>query len=83
VFLTNHHCLGASTIAAIYKNRWQIELFLKALKENLKIKPCVGTSANAVKTKIWTALIAMLSLRCLQRSSRFGWSLANLWRCCP
>jgi hypothetical protein len=78
VFLTNHHGLGASTIAAIYKDRWQIELFFKALKQNLKIKTFVGTSANAVKTQIWTALIAMLLLRYLQRSSRFGWSLANL-----
>ena len=57
MFLTNHHGLGASTIAAIYKDRWQIELFFKALKQNLKIKTFVGTSANAVKTQIWTALI--------------------------
>lgn len=78
VFLTNHHTLGASTIAAIYKDRWQIELFFKALKQNLKIKTFVGTSANAVKTQIWTALISMLLLRYLQLSSRFGWSLANL-----
>jgi hypothetical protein len=78
VFLTNHHGLGASTIAAIYKDRWQIELFFKALKQNLKIKTFVGTTANAVKTQIWTALISMLLLRYLQMSSRFGWSLANL-----
>jgi hypothetical protein len=78
VFLTNHHGLGASTIAAIYKDRWQIELFFKALKQNLKIKTFVGTSANAVKTQIWTALVAILLLRYLQLSSRFGWSLANL-----
>jgi len=78
VFLTNHHGLGASTIAAIYKDRWQIELFFKALKQNLKIKTFVGTSANAVKTQIWTALISMLLLRYLQLSSRFGWSLSNL-----
>ena len=78
VFLTNHHDLGASTIAAIYKERWQIELFFKALKQNLKIKTFIGTSANAVRTQIWTALISMLLLRYLQLSSRFGWSLANL-----
>jgi len=78
VFLSNHHGLGASTIAAIYKDRWQVELFFKALKQNLKIKTFVGTSANAVKTQIWTALISMLLLRYLQISSRFGWSLANL-----
>ena len=78
VFLTNHHALGASTIAAIYKDRWQIELFFKALKQNCKIKTFVGTSSNAVKTQMWTALIAMLLLRYLQLSSRFRWSMANL-----
>ena len=78
VFLTNHHGLGASTIAAIYKDRWAVELFFKALKQNLKIKTFVGTTANAVKTQIWTALISMLLLRYLQLSSRFGWSLSNL-----
>ena len=78
VFITNHHGLGVSTIAAIYKDRWQIELFFKALKQNLKIKTFVGASANAVKTHIWTALISMLLLRYLQLASRFGWSLANL-----
>jgi len=78
VFLTNHHQLGASTIAAIYKDRWQIELFFKALKQNLKIKTFIGTSANAVKTQVWCALISMLLLRYLQLRSRFGWSLSNL-----
>lgn len=77
-FVTNHHRLAANSIAAIYKDRWQIELFFKALKQNLKIKTFVGTSANAVRTQIWTALIAMLLLRYLQICSRFGWSLANL-----
>lgn len=78
VFLTNHHKLGASTVAAIYKERWAVELFFKALKQNLKIKTFVGTSPNAVKTQIWTALIAILLLRYLQLSSRYGWSLSNL-----
>ena len=78
VFLTNHQQLGASTVAAIYKDRWAIELFFKALKQNLKIKTFVGTSPNAVKIQIWTALIAMLLLRFLQLSSRFSWSLSNL-----
>jgi len=78
VFLTNHHQLGASTVAAIYKERWQIELLFKALKQNLKIKTFIGTSANAVKTQIWCALISMLLLRYLQLRSRFGWSLSNL-----
>ena len=78
VFLTNHPTLGATTIAAIYKDRWQMELFFKALKQNLKIKTFVGTSSNAVKIQIWTALTAMLILRFLQLRSKFGWSLANL-----
>ncbi len=78
VFLTNHLALGATTIAAIYKDRWQIELFFKALKQNLKIKTFVGTSANALKVQVWTALIAMLLLKYLQLRSRFAWSLANL-----
>ncbi|MFO8010131.1 MAG: transposase, partial [Dehalococcoidia bacterium] len=63
---------------AIYKDRWQIELFFKALKQNLKIKTFVGTSANAVKIQIWTALIAMLLLRFLQLRSKYNWSLSNL-----
>ena len=78
IFLTNHFEFGASTIAAIYKERWQIELFFKALKQNLKIKTFVGTSANAVKIQVWTALIAILILRYLQLKSKFSWSLSNL-----
>ena len=78
VFLTNNLDLGATTLASIYKDRWQIELFFKALKQNLKVKTFVGTSANAVKIQIWTALIAMLILRFLQLRSKFNWSLSNL-----
>jgi hypothetical protein len=78
VFLTNLLDLSPATIAAIYKDRWQIELFFKVLKQNLKIKTFVGTSANAVRTQIWTALICILLLRYLQLRSRFGWSMANL-----
>jgi hypothetical protein len=78
VFVTNHLKLAASTIAAIYKDRWQIELFFKALKQSLKIKTFVGTSENAVQTQIWTALIAILVIKYLQLRSTFGWSLSNL-----
>jgi hypothetical protein len=78
VFLTNNLKLGATTIAAIYKDRWQIETFFKALKQNLKIKTFVGTTANAVKIQIWTALIAMLVVKYLKLRSTFGWSLSNL-----
>ena len=78
VFLTNHKEFGSTTIARIYKDRWQVELFFKALKQNLKIKSFVGTSANAVQTQVWTALIAMLMLRYLQLKAKFAWSLSNL-----
>jgi DDE family transposase/uncharacterized protein DUF4372 len=78
VFLTNIFHLAASTIGAIYKDRWQIELFFKALKQNLKIKTFVGTSENAVNVQIWTALIAMLLLKFLLLKSTWAWSLSNL-----
>ena len=78
VFFSNLLHLAASTIAAIYKERWKVELFFKALKQTLKVKTFLGTSANAVKTQIWTALIAMLILKYLQMKSTFGWSLSNL-----
>lgn len=78
VFLTNQMHLAAATIAEIYKQRWQIELFFKALKQNLKIKTFVGTSANALRIQIWTALIAILLVRYLQLRSKFNWSLSNL-----
>jgi Transposase DDE domain/Domain of unknown function (DUF4372) len=77
-FLTNHMTLAASTIAEIYKDRWQIEVFFKLLKQNLRIKSFVGTSANAVWIQIWTALIAMLLIKFLQLKARFGWSFSNL-----
>jgi hypothetical protein len=78
VFLTNHLDWGSTTIAALYKDRWQIEAFFRALKQNLKIKTFVGITPNAVKIQVWTALIAMLILRYLQLLSRFPWSLSNL-----
>ena len=76
--MTNHLDFGATTIAAVYKERWQIELFFKALKQNLRVKTFVGTSANALKTQIWTALIALLILKFLQLKATFDWSLSNL-----
>ena len=66
------------SIAQIYKSRWQIELLFKALKQNLRVKTFVGTSANALQIQIWTALIALLLLKYLQLRARFGWSLSNL-----
>ena len=78
VLLTNHLDFAACTISGIYKERWQIELFFKAIKQNLKIKTFVGTSENAVKIQIWTALISILLLKILQMRSKIGWSLSNL-----
>ena len=78
VLLTNHLSFGASTIADIYRQRWQIEVFFKTLKQNLKIKTFVGTSENALRIQIWTALIAMLLLRWLHFLSKRSWSFSNL-----
>jgi len=78
VLLTNHLEFGPTTISAIYKDRWQIELFFKALKQNLKVKTFVGTTENALYIQIWTALVAMLLIKYLQFKSKFGWSLSNL-----
>lgn len=78
VLLTNHLTFGATTVAAIYKDRWQIETFFKAIKQNLKIKTFVGTSKNALLIQIWTALIAILLLKFLKFRSSMKWSLSNL-----
>jgi IS4 transposase len=78
VLLTNNFRLSARTIAAIYKERWQIELFFKALKQNLRVKTFVGTSANAVHIQIWTALIAVLLLKHLQFRATLSWALSTL-----
>ncbi len=76
--LTNNTHLGPTTIARIYRERWQIEIFFKTLKQHLKIKTFVGTSENALNIQIWTALIAVLAIKLLQRLAHFGWSLSNL-----
>ena len=78
VLLTNHMEFGATTLADIYRERWQIELFFKALKQNLKVKSFVGVSENALRIQIWTALIAMLILKWLHHLSKAGWSLSVL-----
>ena len=78
IFLTNHLELAAVTVAALYKERWQMELLFKALKQNLRIKTFVGTTANAVKTQIWTALIALLAAKFLQLQVPFCWSFSRL-----
>ena len=78
VLLTNHLKFGATTVAAIYKDRWQIEIFFKAIKQNLKIKTFVGTSKNALLIQIWTALTVILLLKYLKFRSSMNWSLSNL-----
>lgn len=78
VLLTNHMTFGATTISAIYKDRWEIEIFFKQLKQNLKIKTFVGTSQNALMTQIWTALIAILLLKYLKFLSQINWAMSNL-----
>lgn len=77
-FLTNHLEFGPTTIVRIYKDRWQIEVFFKTLKQQLKIKSFVGTTENALKTQIWTALITMLLLLWLKKRAAWPWSLSNL-----
>jgi hypothetical protein len=77
-FLTNHMKLSAATIADIYKDRWQIEVFFKLIKQNLRIQSFIGSSANAVWTQIWAAMIAMLLIKFLQLKSKAAWSFSNL-----
>lgn len=80
VFLTNNFQLAPRTIAAIYKDRWQVELFFKTIKQNLKIKAFVGNSRNAVLTQIWIAMCAYVLLAYLKFSCRLDWSVQRLMR---
>lgn len=80
VFLTNRLDLSALEVAELYRRRWQIELFFKWIKQNLKIKAFYGTSKNAVLIQIWTALIAYLLLVWLKFKSKVGWGLLELSR---
>lgn len=80
MFLTNHFGLSAATIAAIYKDRWKVELFFKAIKQNLKIKAFIGTSRNAVLTQLWIALITYLLVAFARHSARQGWSVQRMMR---
>ncbi|MEO7598159.1 MAG: transposase [Opitutus sp.] len=72
------HGLSRQHPASIYKQRWQIELFFKALKQNLRIKTFVGTCANAVHIQIWSTLITILLIKYLQFKSRCAWALSHL-----
>ncbi|APU49109.1 IS4 family transposase [Acinetobacter junii] len=79
-FLSNNFHLAASTIAAIYKDRWKIELFFKAIKQNLKLKSFLGRSRNAIQTQIWIALIAYLLVNFAKHMAQEGWSVQRLLR---
>jgi len=79
-FLTNNFHLSAYTIAQIYKARWQVELFFKWIKQNLKIKTFLGTSKNAVLTQIWTAMIYYLLLAYVKYQTKYTHSLLHLTR---
>ena len=80
LFLTNNFSLSAATIAAIYKDRWQVELFFKAIKQNLKIKTFVGLSKNAILTQIWIAMITYLLVAFARHSAKAGWTVQRILR---
>jgi len=80
IFLTNNFKLSARTIADIYKARWQVELFFKWIKQNLKIKSFVGTSKNAVMTQIWIALCIYLLLAFIKFQSKLKKSMQQILR---
>ena len=77
-FITNNFTWTASTIAELYKQRWQIEIFFKELKSHLKIKSFIGTNENAMLIQIWTALITLLLLKHLKEIAKYPWALSNL-----
>jgi IS4 transposase len=76
-FLTNNFQWKATTVAALYKERWEIETFFKHLKQRLKVTSFVGTSENAVHIQIWTALIGILLFKYIQKRAKYPWNLSN------
>lgn len=79
-FLTNHFHLSANTIAAIYKDRWQVELLFKAIKQTLKLKTFVGRTRNAIFTQIWIAMCVYLILAIVKFISKTGWPVHRIMR---
>jgi transposase len=79
-FFTNNFKLAATTIAELYKHRWQIENFFKWIKQNLKIKTFLGTSENAVMTQVWAAMIYYLLLAFIKFQTKYAWSMHELAR---
>jgi len=80
MFLTNNFSLAAATIAAIYKNPWQVELFFKAIKQNLKIKAFVGLLRNVMLTQVWIAMITYLLVAFARHSAKAGWTVQRILR---
>jgi len=78
VFLTNNTTLPALTICALYKSRWQVELFFKWIKQHLRIKQFLGTSENAVKTQIWCAIATYVLIAIAKKSLQLDASLYTL-----
>ena len=78
VFLTNNTALPALTIAALYKNRWQVELFFKWIKQHLRIKRFIGNSENAVKTQIWCAVATYVLIAIVKKELQIDASLYTL-----
>jgi len=78
IFLTNNTTLPALTIAALYKNRWQVELFFKWIKQHLRIKKFLGTSENAVKTQIWCAVSTYVLIAIVKKELQLDASLYTL-----
>ena len=83
VILTNQMEWSPATVAAVYKDRWQIEIFFKAMKQNLKIKSFLGTSRNAILIQIWTAMISYLLLSYLKFLSTHKWTIGSLMNIIP
>lgn len=77
-FLTNNFRMKASTIAGLYKKRWQIEVLYKRLKQNYPLRHFLGDSENAIKIQIWCALIADLLLKVIKKGAARNWSFSNL-----
>jgi putative transposase len=78
VFITNIFHLSAKTIADIHRDRWQVEIFFKWIKQNLKVKSFLGTSKNAVMTQIWVAIITMLLLAYYKFRAKLGHTLSQI-----
>ena len=79
-FVTNAFHLKADVVAELYKERWQIELFFKWIKQNLKVKTFLGTSENAVLTQLWIALCVYLVLAYLSFLSKIGLTMQQMLR---